>query len=133
MNREASALHVLLDFFDCDHSLLEDAAALREALYAAASETGLTVLNEMFHRFQPHGVSGVLLISESHVSIHTWPERCFAAVDVFSCKPQISPERFRAAFERALRPGRVEMRVIERGEREAGRTAPAKRTRSGKR
>lgn len=120
MRSGASAVHILLDFFGCDPDLLQDSHLLREALAATAEESRLTVLNEVFHRFDPHGVSGVLLISESHMSIHTWPEHGYAAVDVFSCSPEISAAQVRASLEAKLRPGRVEVRVVHRGNGEEG-------------
>lgn len=126
MKRGASALHILLDFAGCDPGLLADPNRLREILYATAKENGLTVLNEVFHRFQPHGVSGVLLISESHISLHTWPERGYAAVDVFSCKPEISVPRLQATLERELGSKRTEVQVIHRGEAVGEEEKPAR-------
>jgi len=115
MTAETAAVHILLDLYNCDPGLLRDSEALRRVLQETADENGLTVLNGIFHRFEPHGVSGVLLISESHMSVHTWPEHGYAAVDVFSCRPGISAEKVRASLEKRLRPGRVRMQAITRG------------------
>lgn len=116
MSARARAVHILLDLHDCNANLLHDADRLRQVLHATAKESGLTALNEVFHSFQPHGVSGVLLIAESHISIHTWPEKRFAAVDVFSCNPKITVSQVRNSLEQKLQPARVDVRVIERGE-----------------
>jgi S-adenosylmethionine decarboxylase len=116
MSSRIAAVHILLDCFECDPEILQDQDRLREVLEETAGENGLTVLNGVFHRFQPHGVSGVLLISESHISIHTWPEHQYAAVDVFSCRPGISPAEVKASLEKRLGPGRIQVRSIGRGE-----------------
>ena len=77
--------HVLLDLYDCSPELLRLPAASEAILLAAASAMGATVIESRFHAFSPHGVSGMVIIAESHLSIHTWPEHGFAALDVFSC------------------------------------------------
>jgi S-adenosylmethionine decarboxylase len=116
MKSRAAAVHILLDLFGCPPELLGDSKLIREALQTTAEENRLTVLSEVFHRFEPHGVSGVLLISESHISIHTWPEYGYAAVDVLSCNPEVSAEMVQSSVEKKLRPSRVEVRVLPRGE-----------------
>ena len=85
--------HLLLDLKDCDVDLLNDLGFLRNALVAAAIECGATVLGESFHPFSPHGVSGVVIIAESHLSIHTWPEYGYAAIDIFTCGTSVEPEK----------------------------------------
>ncbi len=75
--------HLLVDLWGA-HSL-DDPAAIDSALRACAEASGATVLGGDFHRFEPNGVSGILLLAESHISIHTWPERNFAALDLFMC------------------------------------------------
>jgi S-adenosylmethionine decarboxylase len=105
--------HLLLDFWDAcnltDPSLID--AVLREAAAAANA----TVLHSHFHHFGPDGgVSGVLVLAESHISIHTWPERAFAAVDIFmcgSCNPYESLPVLKAAFQ----PGSVLLAEQRRG------------------
>lgn len=77
--------HLLLELKGCDKEVLNDLGFLKGALIAAADEAGATVLGESFHRFNPHGVSGVVIIAESHLCIHTWPEYDYAAVDIFTC------------------------------------------------
>ena len=85
--------HLLLELKDCDKGVLNDVSLLRGALLAAASECGATVLGESFHRFSPQGVSGVVIIAESHLFIHTWPECGYAAVDIFTCGDSVQPEK----------------------------------------
>lgn len=107
--------HSLFDFHDCDVARLADRAIVREALLTAVREAGGTVVAEMFHQFEPHGVSGVVVIAESHLTVHTWPERAFAAVDLFTCSPTVDHGLVEASVARALRSGRVERRKHERG------------------
>ena len=85
--------HLLLELKDCDKEVLNDIAFLKAALLAAASECGATVLGESFHQFNPQGVSGVVVIAESHLFIHTWPEYGYVAADIFTCGNSVQPEK----------------------------------------
>ena len=85
--------HLLLELKDCDKEVLNDESFLKSVLLAAADEAGAIVLGESFHRFNPHGVSGVVIISESHLCIHTWPEHGYAAVDIFTCGDSVQPQK----------------------------------------
>ncbi len=84
--------HFLLELKDCDRDLLNDLNSLKKFLREAAVECGAEVLGESFHRFSPQGVSGVVVIAESHLFIHTWPEHGYAAVDIFTCGTRVKPE-----------------------------------------
>jgi len=85
--------HLLLELKGCNKELLNDLGFLKSTLLAAASESGATVLGESFHPFNPQGVSGVVVIAESHLSIHTWPEYDYAAADIFTCGNCVEPEK----------------------------------------
>ena len=85
--------HLLLELKDCDAGLLNDMDYLREVLTDVARLIGATVIKDSFYQFSPQGISGVIIIAESHISIHTWPEYSFAAVDVFTCGEVIEPAR----------------------------------------
>ncbi|UGS89115.1 adenosylmethionine decarboxylase (plasmid) [Ralstonia wenshanensis] len=116
--------HLLLDLYGVAPALLRDAVALESALRDAAGALGATILHAHLHRFdsvraglpagEQGGVTGVLLLAESHLSIHTWPEHGFAAVDAFMCGTGTT-HAARAVFERALAPERVDVRVARRG------------------
>ncbi len=82
---EALAVHVMVDLHGCPFELLDDQEKLRGSLRRAAEIAKTEILRDSFVKFQPQGVSGVLVVSESHLSVHTWPEHGYAAVDVFSC------------------------------------------------
>ncbi len=84
--------HILVELHDCDREALNDLDFIREAMLKAAIDCGAVVLGESFHRFSPQGVSGVVVIAESHISIHTWPEHGYAAADVFTCGTSVNPE-----------------------------------------
>ena len=76
---------MLLDLRECNVELLDDLPFIRSTLLEAAESMGATVVGQTFHKFAPHGVTGVVAIAESHLCIHTWPEYGYAAVDIFSC------------------------------------------------
>ncbi len=77
--------HLLLELKECNREVLDDLTFLQDTLVSAAEEAGATVLEKYFHQFAPQGVSGAVLIAESHLSLHTWPEYGYAAVDIFTC------------------------------------------------
>ena len=85
--------HLLLELKGCNKEVLNDVGFLRGALLAAAGEAGAIVLGESFHQFNPQGVSGVVIIAESHLCIHTWPEYGYAAADIFTCGNSVQPEK----------------------------------------
>ena len=85
--------HCILELYNCDSAKLDDEAFLRDAITTAAKRAGATLLNLITHRFDPQGVTGLALLAESHISIHTWPESGYAAVDVFTCGDHTMPER----------------------------------------
>ena len=92
--------HLLIDLWGAKH--LCDPAYIERALCDAAVAAKATILHSHFHHFSPGGVSGVVVLAESHISIHTWPERDFAAIDIFmcgGCNPHDSVETIRRAFE----------------------------------
>ncbi len=83
--------HILVEMHDCNRESLNDLDLIRGIMLKAAVDCGAEVLGESFHRFSPQGVSGVVVIAESHISIHTWPEHGFAAADVFTCGTKVNP------------------------------------------
>jgi len=83
--------HLILELKNCDKEALDNLEYLRQSLCETAEQIGATVLNNVFHQFCPQGVSGVVVIAESHLCIHTWPEYNYAAVDVFTCGNTINP------------------------------------------
>jgi S-adenosylmethionine decarboxylase len=107
--------HLLLELKDCDKGVLNDVSLLREALLAAAEECGATILGESFHQFRPQGVSGVVIIAESHLFIHTWPEYGYAAADIFTCGNSVQPEKAAQVLMRQLGSQNHSMVEMRRG------------------
>ena len=83
--------HLLLELNNCNREVLNDLDFLRDCLCDTAEQIGATVVKEAFYQFTPHGISGVVIIAESHLFIHTWPEYGYAAVDIFTCGDSIEP------------------------------------------
>jgi S-adenosylmethionine decarboxylase len=110
-----TGIHLLADLHGIDADKLVSCDAIDALLRAGATAAGATILHSHFHSFGPaQGVTGVLLLAESHISIHTWPEFGFAAADIFMCgdaAPQLALE----LIERALRPSGRTVRTIARG------------------
>lgn len=85
--------HFLLELAGCPYEKLNDRNYVEQTLLGAAETAGATIVTSTFHTFSPHGVSGVVVIAESHITIHTWPELGYAALDVFTCGDEAMPER----------------------------------------
>lgn len=99
----------------CNREILNDVDALREALLTAANLAGATILGDSFHRFSPHGISGVVVIAESHLFVHTWPEYGYAAADIFTCGTSVQPEVAAEKMVELLGAEKHTVMVIERG------------------
>jgi len=107
--------HLLLELNDCNREVLDDLSFLRSVLISAAERAGATVLGESFHRFAPQGVSGVVIIAESHLSIHSWPEYGYAAVDIFTCGDTVEPEMAAEYLVKHLRSKNPSLMEVKRG------------------
>ncbi len=109
--------HYLIDLRDCDPEIIKSVDPTREIVLRSAKECGATILDDYFHQFQPMGVSGVVLIAESHISVHTWPENGFAAADIFTCgemKPQVAIDIMREGFR--AKETTMKVKVVVRGQ-----------------
>lgn len=85
--------HIIIDLYDCRASCLDDIESIKNILIESAKISNTTILDVKFHKFNPQGVSGYVLISESHLSIHTWPEYNYASVDVYTCGNNALPTK----------------------------------------
>ncbi|BAI80441.1 adenosylmethionine decarboxylase [Deferribacter desulfuricans SSM1] len=88
---KALGKHILVEFYGCDKDVLNNSKLLDKEMQYAAEISGATIINSTFHTFSPYGVSGVVVIAESHLTIHTWPEYGYAAVDLFTCGDTVDP------------------------------------------
>lgn len=88
---QALGRHILVECYDCDIDVLNSSDMIEQRMEEAAVRAGATVIGTSFHNFNPHGVSGVVIIAESHLAIHTWPEYGYAALDLFTCGEECDP------------------------------------------
>ena len=116
----ALGTHVLVELQQCNSTLLNDLKKVEEFMVSAAKEAKATILKVYFHKFNPFGISGAIVIAESHLTIHTWPEYHYAAIDIFTCgdllQPQVAADYLIEKFE-CQNPSIVEMKrgLLSRG------------------
>jgi S-adenosylmethionine decarboxylase proenzyme len=103
-------LHLIVECHGCPYALIDDVAIIRKLLRSAAAACSLHIIREASHRFQPRGITGYVLLQESHISIHTWPESGFAVVDILSCG-ELDRERLADCF-RTLLPAQMMIREL---------------------
>ena len=106
--------HFLLDLYGCDYEKLNDESFLRCTLNNAAKLANATVLNLISNKFEPQGVTAIALLAESHLSIHTWPEAQYSAVDIFTCGQNMKPNISCKYLIQALMAEEHLLRVINR-------------------
>ena len=107
--------HLLLELFDCELDAINNLESVKGALIEAAKRAQATIVDVVFHEFNPFGVSGVVVIAESHLSIHTWPEYRYCAVDVFSCGDILQPEIAVTYLVEAFGAARTSVVEMQRG------------------
>jgi S-adenosylmethionine decarboxylase proenzyme len=121
---KVDGIHLLGEWYGCtaDTPAFTQAEPLRDLCVAAARDAGLTVVGERFYQFEPQGVTGTVLLAESHIAIHTWPEAGFVTVDVYVCnfktENTAKAEKVFATLQAALRPQRTHFQSIRRGGRD---------------
>jgi S-adenosylmethionine decarboxylase len=107
---------VLLDLYECEVDRLDDLEWVKTTLVNAARAAGATIVETVFHKFAPWGISGVVVIAESHLAIHIWPESRYAAVDVFTCGSNVQMDVATAFLTREFRSRRPMQRSFRRGD-----------------
>lgn len=107
--------HILAEFFDCDPNILNNRDRIENNMVDAAIECGATVVQKCFHTFSPYGVSGVVIIAESHLTIHTWPELGYAAVDLFTCGDKCDPKVAYEFLKKKLNSKKAFYSKLQRG------------------
>ena len=115
--------HVVIELYDCDATTLNDVDAVEAHLIEAAKRCRTTIVGHVFHKFGEIGVSGVVVVAESHLSIHTWPEHGYAAVDFFTCGARPEPQRGLDYLKEAFRAGSGCLLEIARGLKNAPPTS----------
>ncbi len=106
--------HLLIELFECDKDLLDSLEDIETILTKAALAANATPVGSRFHRFQPSGTSGIILLAESHISIHTWPEKGYAAIDFFTCG-DCKPRAGIPVLQEELKAGAFEILEVGRG------------------
>lgn len=109
------SVHLLVEFWGCKAKVLDDHDFLVESLEKAAKLSHATIINISSHKFSPVGVTAIALLAESHLSIHTWPEREYAAIDIFTCGKKMDPHKTVQVLEKLLKPSNMDIEEIIRG------------------
>ncbi len=107
--------HLLVELYGCDPESLKREDCVGNAMRSAAVESKATVVDQSFHEFRPYGVSGAVIIQESHYTIHTWPEHGYAAVDLFYCGGTVLVHRAVEVLQDSFKPSRIKFLVVRRG------------------
>jgi S-adenosylmethionine decarboxylase len=125
---KALGRHILVEMYDCNVEILNNHEVIHKEMLRAAEVSGATIVGDVFHKFNPHGVSGAVVIAESHLSIHTWPEYKYAALDLFTCGDTVDPWKGFDHLSKVLEAGRVSQTELKRGlfPGEAGEALPFK-------
>lgn len=106
---------IILDLYECDEQFLDDCDRIKSIMEEAAILSGATIVKSVFHQFSPHGISGTVIIKESHLAIHIWPEHRYCAVDLFTCGCKIDAGKAAAVLKKALGAKRISMFEVNRG------------------
>jgi len=107
--------HILLDLYNCELESLNNVETIEKILEKSAKEANTTILQKSFHKFNPHGISGFILIAESHLSIHVWPEYRYAAIDIYTCGDKAMPEKAMKVLIEEFKPKSFSMVKHDRG------------------
>jgi S-adenosylmethionine decarboxylase len=107
--------HLIVEYCECDRKALDDLAYLEYHMNEAVRKSGATIVRSMFHRYNPQGVSGAVIIAESHISIHSWPEYGYAAVDFFTCGQSVDPLKAAEYMKEKLGCAHAEIKELRRG------------------
>ena len=111
--KKYSGVHLIVDFWY--GKKIEDANELERILTGAAKAANNTVLDVAIHKFEPQGITGILLLSESHIAFHAWPEFDYVAIDIYTCGEAASPEKALSFLKKELRPQKIKIKKLKRG------------------
>ncbi|MCM1989784.1 S-adenosylmethionine decarboxylase proenzyme [Oceanirhabdus seepicola] len=116
MNIQQLGRHILVEMYNCDKEILNNHKLIEGYMNEAAEKSGATIVQSVFHMFNPWGVSGAVIIQESHLTIHTWPEYGYAAIDLFTCGDSVDPWIGLDYLKTMLKSNKIEIKDIIRGE-----------------
>jgi len=107
--------HLIIELYDCEAELINDLHKVEGILMESVNISGAEIITPVFHKFNPHGVSGVVVIAESHFSIHTWPEYGYCAVDIFTCGDTIDSQKALIYMKKAFKAQSISVVETKRG------------------
>ena len=107
--------HLIIELFQCDSTILNNPKTLEHHLLAAVKLSGATVIQPFFHQFSPHGVTGVVVVAESHFCLHTWPEYGYCALDIFTCGDSVDANLSLDYLKESLKAANASVMEIKRG------------------
>lgn len=108
-------IHFIVEFSFCDPKRIDDIQFVEKAMIKAANDANATIIQVTFNQFEPYGVSGVVVLAESHISVHTWPEYGYAAVDIYTCGLTASPEKALESLKKSFKSKKVFYTKLSRG------------------
>jgi len=108
-----AGIHLIADFWN--GKIIEDAKEIEKILIEAAKAGGNTPLKVVIHKFLPQGITGVVLLAESHIALHSWPEMNYLAIDIFTCGERASPDKTLNFLREKFQPKKTEVKKIRRG------------------
>lgn len=105
----------LVELYGCCTDTINDKDKVRSAMLEAANRAQATIVADVFHEFNPHGISGVVVIAESHLAVHSWPEHACVSIDIFTCSERMNPELAIAYLSSAFKAEKIVVNKIDRG------------------
>lgn len=112
---KALGQHLILELYDCNAAALASVSTVQDTMLKAAKAANATIIDSIFHLFKPYGVSGVVVIAESHFAIHTWPEHGYASVDLYTCGSTTRPWEAFKTVKKLFKAGHFSVMKMERG------------------
>ncbi len=116
MKKISLGKQVLAEFYGCCVETINNKDIIRDSMIEAAKVAKATIVADVFHEFNPHGISGVVVIAESHIAIHSWPEHQCASIDIFTCSDDMDPLAAVEFLKTIFKAQKVEVKTIPRGQ-----------------
>jgi S-adenosylmethionine decarboxylase len=113
VSKKYLGIHLVAEFWGC--RVIEDSKKIKKILIEAAKKAKNTPLKVTIHKFQPQGITGVVLLAESHIAIHSWPQFNYLAIDIFTCGSKTVPKEALKYLKKVFRPKKAEIKVMKRG------------------
>ena len=108
-----SGVHLIADFWN--GKVTENPKELKKILIGAVKASDSTPLEVAIHKFSPHGITGVVLLAESHIAVHHWPEFNYTAIDIYTCGDKANPAKALEYFKNEFQPKKIKVKTLKRG------------------